>query len=114
MPRLTEVEKLATSDSYGGRAKSPKKRKYHLSPGLSPGRTRGQTKHLEEMASSALLQIGNLNSGNQPGPNAPAKSNETPEASNLNLGSQPPTDQKMFVELPEEWKVENNTVTEKK
>ena len=114
MPRMTEVDKLATSDSIGGRARSPKKRKYLLSPGLSPGRTRGQTKQLEQTASSALLQIGNLNSGNQPGPNAPAKSNETPEASNLNLGSQPPIDQKMFVELPEEWKVENNTVTEKK
>ena len=64
--------------------------------------------------SSALLQIGNLNSGSQPGADAPAKPNETPEASNLNLGSQSPIDQKMFLKLPEELKVENNVETGKK
>ena len=106
MPRLTEVEKLATSDSSGGRARSPKKRKYHLAPDLSPGRTRGQTTRLD-IASSALLQIGNLNSGNQPGANAPDESARTPGVSNLNSGSQLASDEKMFLDLPDEWKIKN-------
>ena len=110
MPRLTEVKKLATSDSYGGRAKGAQKRKYILPSEHSPGRTRSQTKKIN-LASSALLQIGNLHAGNQPGGSAPAKSSAFPLVGNLNGGSQPPSDEKMFVSLPAEWRANNNAKT---
>ena len=111
MPRPTEVEKLATSDSSGGRARCRKKRRYHLPADLSPGRTRGQSKQLET-ASSALLQIGDLSSGNQPGADATTISAPTPALTYPNMGSQPPSDNKKFVDLPVEWTINEKTETE--
>ena len=105
------VEKLATSDSSGGRARSQKKHRYHLPADLSPGRTRGQSKQLET-ASSALLQIGDLSSGNQPGADATTISAPTPALTYPNMGSQPPSDNKKFVDLPVEWTINEKTETE--
>ena len=65
-----------------------------------------------EIASSVLLLIGNLNAGNQPGGDAPAKSTALPQFGNLKSGNQPATNKKMFVNLPEEWKMDDEAEME--
>ena len=79
MPRLTEVEKLVTSGSYGDIVRSAQKCKYHLSAELSPGKVK--------IVSSALLQIGNLISVNQPGGGISTKYPDLPQVGNLNQES---------------------------
>ena len=60
-----------------------------------------------EIASSALLQIGDRNSGNQPGADTTAISPPTSKVVNLNPGGQlPSSDDKMFVDLSVEWTLE--------
>ena len=118
MPRLTEVEKLATSDSSGGRVKTPQKRKYHTFTGSSPARTRGQSRKVR-IASAALLEIGDLNEGNQSTrsdasslPSAALAQIGNPDTGNLS-GKAPSCrsvteDGKKFVSLPTEWQQEYN------
>ena len=88
MPRLTEVEKLATSDSSGGRVKTPQKRKYHTFTGSSPARTRGQSRKVK-IASAALLEIGNLDKGSQSTSDASSHASAAfPQIGNLSTGNQ--------------------------
>ena len=59
MPKLTEVERLFTSDSYGGRVKSAEKRKYHQETQLTIASTRAKTRKMEG-AASALISVSNF------------------------------------------------------
>ena len=121
MPRLSEIDKLTTSDSSGGRVKSAQKRKYTLLSDSSPARTRGETKQLS-IASAALLELGNLNSGNQATSDAlPVASPDFPQVGNLDKGNQPEDtasrqpntqDIKKFVQLPDEWVHNDSECTE--
>ena len=56
MPRLTEVDKLSTSDSSGGRIKSSAKRKYHVTNCFTVGSTRSKSRRVED-AVSGLLSV---------------------------------------------------------
>lgn len=59
MPRLSEVERLFTSDSAGGRTKSSAKRKYHLQSDLTLASTRTKSRKVED-AASALLSVASI------------------------------------------------------
>ena len=122
MPKLTEIERLATSDSHGGRVIGTQQRKYQLTSDRSPGRTRGQSKAMMA-ASAALLQIGNLNTGSQPASGTSSLATcHLPQTGDLNTGNQSGVrtpcepeiqDEKKFVKLPDEWTLNVDECSEK-
>ena len=114
MPKLTEIERLATSDSHGGRVIGTQQRKYQIASDWSHGRTRSQSK-ATMVATAALPEIGDLNTGSQ-------SSSDTSSLLTCNLsqtgelntrhqsGMRNPykhdtQDEKKIVTLPEEWKM---------
>ena len=56
MPKLTELERLFTSDSSAGRVKSAEKRKYHARPDSPHASTRSKSRKVAD-ACSALLSV---------------------------------------------------------
>ena len=54
MPKLSEVEKLSTADSSGGRIKGSHSRRYMIANTILPGKTRKQAKDMVDV--STILQ----------------------------------------------------------
>ena len=59
MPKLTEVQRLFTSDSSDGRVKTKEKRKYHQGSDLTPDSTTAKSRKVED-AATTLLSVSSI------------------------------------------------------
>ena len=63
MPKLSEVEKLSTTDSSGGRIKSSQSRRYMIANPVLHGKTRAQAKDMIDV-STILQELSGTNTAN--------------------------------------------------